>query len=255
MRPPRVYEKSGKYYVNINNTPYLLNTKLRDIDKIQQFISSQIHVYENKKYIGKGQYDTVDRDLKHILKSDYIHDGLSNRDIETIMQRLGAYEHGFRGVIPIDRLHLIRPSKKPFSVIVNTDRNNEPGTHWIAIYIDPMAEKEIDIFDSFGRDFDDIEPRFEQDLLSELKQLVDKMNLPYMLKMKMNYLQWQPFRDKFNNVSTTCGFHAMNFLLKRIYKGETFEQASGMSDMNRNITYRENELESLKQAIINRRYI
>ena len=59
-----------------------------------------------------------------------------------------AFKSRFIGVYPVDRV----PSKK-MSIgqyaIVNLDKHNEPGTHWIGIV--KHNENEYIIYDSFGR--------------------------------------------------------------------------------------------------------
>ena len=41
----------------------------------------------------------------------------------------------FRGVFAIDEL--TQTSCKPGSYVINLDKRNEPGSHWVAVYVDP----------------------------------------------------------------------------------------------------------------------
>ena len=53
----------------------------------------------------------------------------------------------FLGVFSRDTLP--QPKSLPFSLIANTDKRVESGTHWIAIFVDKSGRGEY--FDSYGR--------------------------------------------------------------------------------------------------------
>lgn len=55
----------------------------------------------------------------------------------------------FKGVFPSDCLPKT-VFKKPAFVVANTDKSNEPGTHWVAFYFPKNGKAEY--FDSFGND-------------------------------------------------------------------------------------------------------
>jgi hypothetical protein len=66
-------------------------------------------------------------------------------DTITIIKLLKKFKC-FQGVYPLDK---IKPFKKrPIAIIVNTDKSNEPGEHWVSIFIDKNGSGEY--FDSFG---------------------------------------------------------------------------------------------------------
>ena len=50
----------------------------------------------------------------------------------------------FRGVYPMDRL----PARRDGAYVVNMDNHDEPGSHWVAVYIHKGA---VEYFDSYGR--------------------------------------------------------------------------------------------------------
>lgn len=58
------------------------------------------------------------------------------------------------GIYPVDKLPLVWP--KPCAIIANTDNHNQPGTHWVALFIDHFGYGIF--FDSFGQRPTD--PRF-----------------------------------------------------------------------------------------------
>lgn len=67
-------------------------------------------------------------------------------DTRQITNKLKCLNH-FRGVFARDTL----PSQVdvPAGFVVNTDKSSEPGTHWVAIYID--SESYGEYMDSFGQ--------------------------------------------------------------------------------------------------------
>lgn len=65
--------------------------------------------------------------------------------LQSLLFRHPATSNMFSGVYALDQLPFKRT--KPFYV-VNFDRQNEPGSHWVAIYFLPDGRAEY--FDSFG---------------------------------------------------------------------------------------------------------
>ena len=65
-------------------------------------------------------------------------------DLNTLLQHNPA----FMGTYPRDMLPDARNCRLPFGLIVNTDKASDPGTHWIAIYVDNAGHGTY--FDSFG---------------------------------------------------------------------------------------------------------
>lgn len=59
--------------------------------------------------------------------------------------------HGthFLGVCPLNGLPRKLKSRRKVCFIVNTDRDNLPGKHWLAVHVD--SRKRGEVFDSFGR--------------------------------------------------------------------------------------------------------
>lgn len=54
----------------------------------------------------------------------------------------------FIGTFACDQLPLKKITHRPFSLVINTDKKNETGEHWTAIFVPPQGEPEY--FDSFG---------------------------------------------------------------------------------------------------------
>lgn len=71
---------------------------------------------------------------------------LSSNDISNKLKRNEKCKGLFHGVYAADTLP--KTFSKPAAFIVNTDKQNAPGQHWVAIYVD--AKGNCEYFDSFG---------------------------------------------------------------------------------------------------------
>ena len=73
---------------------------------------------------------------------------LSGFEIEAVLRKDAHVKRMFRGVFPIDLINQARfPKTGPSIFIVNSDRSNEPGEHWLCVYF--MSGKS-EFMDSFG---------------------------------------------------------------------------------------------------------
>lgn len=135
-----------------------------------------------------------------------------------INKKMGHWNH-FIGTIMRDELpEVLEEAAKnryeKFGLILNTQAAHEGnGKHWVALYVDLLNDKEICYFDSFG------DPPHNE-VEEAIKNYVDRLKLPYMLRFKVNSNQLQ------DNDSSTCGAHAMNFL-EDMFTGESFGNATG----------------------------
>lgn len=167
-------------------------------------------------------------DLKAKLLSKFEVEQIGSGNLEKQVSRDGLYsdqisammkpykKNGFLGVVSADEVVLlIKPSvgKSKFSFIMNKDKAAQPGSHWVAVYIDLVDDCAIEYFDSLADEPDDI-------FLHQIKKLIDAHNLDYYLKMKINKIKVQ--REN----GSLCGFHAIKFLLDR-YEGKPFKEVSG----------------------------
>lgn len=53
------------------------------------------------------------------------------------------------GVYPRDKLPAINGPRCPLAMIINSDKHDKPGQHWLALYVNPRGK--ISFFDSFGK--------------------------------------------------------------------------------------------------------
>ena len=123
-------------------------------------------------------------------------------------------------VLPRDKLQKI--DKRPAGVIINTDAANEPGEHWVAVYI---GEDAVPIyFDSFGL------PPLHEDIIKFLD-----LNSKSVWKYNLLTLQ--------HPESRACGKYCIEFLKSKLDKRCQYDfQNIFTSDLVRN----EKVLNSLK---------
>jgi hypothetical protein len=103
-------------------------------------------------------------------------------------------------VVPIDRLKYLTCDNKPLGVVVNTDRSDSAGEHWIAVYFTGDGGGEY--YDSFG-------------LPPLRKTLIDFMNRNCPDGWSYNNVTKQEFEE------TNCGNHCVKFLAAK-FKGMNF---------------------------------
>jgi hypothetical protein len=120
--------------------------------------------------------------------------GLSSVQIENFIESQGGshMRYNFTGVYPIDLLKDFIPLLKKFKskkfkapfCIANTDRKDQPGTHWIG-FLETCKRGEIFLFDSFGENgwFHFI----ERDDFKFLKIFFDNLPEPKWVESKVDY--------------------------------------------------------------------
>ena len=123
-------------------------------------------------------------------------------------------KEGFKGVYAIDEISKIPISNK-MGVILNLDKHNQPGSHWVALYIDTDGDQSVEYYDSFAE-----EP--PESLMKDLKDLIAKINPEVSLKFKVNKIKQQ------SEKSDSCGVLAMQFLIDR-FNGKPFKDCTGYS--------------------------
>jgi hypothetical protein len=165
-------------------------------------------------------------------------DGLFDDQIETVMKKvpdfIGVWARD--EIIPelVPRVH---PHTR-VGWIMNTDKHNQPGSHWVAILADGRknGSHSIEYFDPLA---DEMKP----DVQHALKQIADKIDPDMMMKLKVNHVKHQL------DTTDTCGYHSMNFLIDRIQRGKSFPEASGFSDRIENKAGKyEHQIEELKKV-------
>lgn len=163
-------------------------------------------------------------------------DTLYDDQIDNIMRNLTKPEDGFKGVfaadeITTDLLKTISPTDKKVSWIQNLSPRKDSGSHWVAIFIDPLNDRSLEYYDSYG---DEPSRKFMRDI----KYVINKIDPNTYLKYKINRIKEQ--REN----SSDCGYHSMQFLLQRI-AGKKFKECTPYSD----VIMSEEKLEPFKEKI------
>jgi len=182
---------------------------------IQQAIIRHLMKDAERRWIGENvRVGAGNCSCGHGEKKDK---GLYDDQLEKMMK---MYQPEFKGVIARDEIKTLLPKIQPKSrvgFILNLDPADKAGSHWVAIFIDARSSgsKSIEYFDSFGRVIPD-------DILKDLKLLVEMLQPGTLLKLKSNHVVMQD--DK----SSNCGYFAMRFLIDR-FRGVPFSDATGFN--------------------------
>lgn len=96
----------------------------------------------------------------------------------------------FKGVFPCDKIPIIK--KFPSVIIVNTDKSNSSGKHWVSLYF--KNKNTCEYFDSFGLPINN----------KYIKKYLIKLNYK---KYVYNRIQFQKLNSKL------CGYYVVAFVL------------------------------------------
>lgn len=111
--------------------------------------------------------------------------------IEAILKLDSESREYFKGVFSIDKLPTVCHPKSAY--VINYDKSDEPGSHWVAVFRDEAGD--IEFFDSFG-----IPP-------------IDSRCANFIgLNYSYNPYKLQP------DLTNSCGFYSTYFVLKRSRK-------------------------------------
>lgn len=119
---------------------------------------------------------------------------MNTGQIETSLKHIKS----FLGVFPSNKIPSVRPTKDPQCFIANLDPSWKPGSHWIAICVRKIKEKNVlEYFDSYG----------------------------LFPPVKLDKKRWKVIRNKhqFQKLgSAVCGHYAVFFVKNRL-KGKSFK--------------------------------
>lgn len=151
-------------------------------------------------------------------------DWLSTSDINNVMYHyeklypnfvfIGAIPRDFFMIIDKINTEKLRKSANKIGMVFNTDKHNQSGSHWLAVFIDmTQTPHTIEHFDSVGNP----PLKLIRELLNRLKKnFKERQNKEAVIKI--NRVQHQ----RGNN---DCGVYSLHYIIERL-KGKTFEEIS-----------------------------
>lgn len=124
-------------------------------------------------------------------------------DILNVLTRDPRARHVFRGVYSRDMLDSVAVvhTGQPSAYVVNCDKRNEPGSHWVVCWFDGRGTGEY--FDSYG-----LPPRF-----SQIERFLKRYCKTYRWNRRL-------IQSPLNN---TCGFYCTYYVKKKA-RGYTLER-------------------------------
>ena len=162
-------------------TPLSYNHLIGDPTMVALVLNHNLQAVADPGLVGSG-------------KSDKKLPALYDDEIESFFADETKYPH-FGGVIAADEIKSL-PKKLPIGFVMNLDKSNQPGSHWVAVYINGDS---VEYFDPLA---DPPSDQFKKDI----KKYLESMHVPILMKLKINKVAQQ------GGSTNTCGFHTIRFL-------------------------------------------
>lgn len=232
------YNKLHGDNIEITNDKKTLLIELNNRMKNRYKCSDQICWLESK--VIKSLHNN---DIKHNTfrpkgpKKQY--EWLSTNDINGVLSQymikytdftyLGALPYDFEeleytGINNINLKDLENKTPK-IAMVINLDEHNQPGSHWVALYIN-LANNRIYYFDSFGKKPGKRITKFVRRILTFMYNKKHNTNFSVDHFMKMYHtstdydVRYNKKQHQFKN--TECGVYSMNFII-RLLNNEDFD--------------------------------
>lgn len=135
---------------------------------------------------------------------------MDGRQIDKILSQDVITAPTFQGVFAAD---MIPPLKEKSAIVVNQDDSSQPGSHWIAIYVD--KDNNLEFFDSYGQS-PFLYGKFIRDYVSTYKNI------------SWNSVVFQSM------TSNVCGLYCIYFILKRCQGKSMFSIIQNLCENKRN---------------------
>ena len=72
---------------------------------------------------------------------------MNTAEINQVMNSMQTTKHHYLGTFPSDKLPF--PTRFPSCFIANLDNSNQPGSHWVAVYLTKTGKAEF--YDTYAR--------------------------------------------------------------------------------------------------------
>lgn len=191
-------------------------------DKLWQAIRAKMPQCRDERCWIRAQY--ISEKDRQVLLEDFRaplpqgkYDWLNTDDIERVLKRyervfrtfvfLGAYPIDFQSVYadkfhPLNVAGLLRAGKRHAGLVLNLDRSDQPGSHWVAIFLD-LKSKVMEFFDSYG-----------VRAPKQVKAFFESLGRGWTYKENKTAHQRK---------GSECGVYSINFIVRRL-SGASFER-------------------------------
>lgn len=220
-------------YSNKNNKILITVNKKQLWKRIQEKLKDKCNdewCWKNHDLVREIRHDPNLDVFKPIMPKDWyknINTWLDTNNINNVMKQYEKKhkDFDFYGAVPSDcpmsitcnlnNLNLQKLRKKgikKIGIIYNLDKHNEPGSHWVALFIDQTINKEpiIEYYDSAG-----VKP------IPRIYNYIELLKNKYNLNNQNAIILYNDIRHQYGN--SECGMYSMNYILERL-KGKTMKQ-------------------------------
>jgi hypothetical protein len=144
---------------------------------------------------------------------------LNTINLDEIMNQYEKLYLDFKylGTVPLDFDHIekiynlsnlnyknmIKQNINKFGAIINLDKHNQSGSHWVAVFID-FNKGEANFSDSYGSK----PPKYINEYMNNMKNLYEKI---YEKEMIINYNN-----ERYQYKNSECGVYSINFIIKSL---------------------------------------
>lgn len=144
---------------------------------------------------------------------------LTNIDIDLVMKQYEKQFPDFLFIGPVpsdcpngfscelsafDPVKMKRAGINRMGIVYNLDKHNQPGSHWVAVYIDVDKHRDVTYYDSYGH----APPPSIKHFLTTTKRKLDDAGIPVEYK-------YNKIRHQFGG--SECGVYSMNYIIQRLY--------------------------------------
>ena len=201
---------------------YLVFNLKQRIDKPQREWENMKFAKMVNKEIRNKLEDSTFRPMGPQGKFEWLNT-IQIEEVQKQYQNLKYEDYEFLGAVPIDFdlinnkfkninfKEYVDKGKTKLGVVFNLDKHDEPGSHWVGLYMD-LKKGQIYFFDSYGTT---PEPEIQAFMRKASRYLESTGMKPSDIDMRWNKVQHQ-------RKGSECGVYSINFIL-RMLRGDNFD--------------------------------